>query len=150
MPPFCLSARPPAARPPAAGRPLLGPHDALAVVLAATCSPAPETVVLVLDRRHCGSVCLVIEGGVRVDALVTLLTSLARADPRVGALVVATTGCLSAQVGAEQELAWFEAREQLDALGVELLDWFLLTDRQAGSVAELTDSQWRWRSAPPW
>jgi len=144
MVPFCTSVRPPSA-----GQPLRGPQEALAVFLAAS-GRAPETIVLVLDQRHCGSVCLVVEGVVPVDALVTLLTALARADPRVGAVVVASTGCSTAQLSAEHELAWFEAREALDGLGVDLLDWFLLTGRQAGSVAELTDSQWRWRSAPPW
>ena len=118
-------------------------------MLLAACTPTPETLLLVLDARHCGSVCLVVDGVVPLGTLVTLLTSLARADPRVGAVVVATTGCSTLQLNAEQELAWFDAREALDAIGVDLLDWFLLTSCQAGSVAELTDSQWRWQSCPP-
>lgn len=125
-----------------------GPHDALAVLALAASPGTEETLVLVLDHRHRGSVCLVVQGPLSPAALISFLLALTVADRAVGALVVATGGQSSPSPSAEQELAWFDAREQLDEIGVDLLDWFLLSPGQACSLAELTDSRWRWRSTP--
>ena len=127
-------------------QPVHAPHDALAVFLQASLGEQAETIVLVLDHRHRGSVCLVVSSALSPDALVTLLVALGRADRQVGALVVASTARVSTSPSAQDELTWFEARERLDDLGVDLLDWFLIVGGQAGSMAELTDSQCRWRS----
>jgi DNA repair protein RadC len=139
---------------PPADIPLRGPEDALRVVLAvASDPPGPETVVLVLDQAHRGITCLACEGATsagQVAELGALLVVLSEQEPRVGAVVMATARP-GEPVGPspEDEATYFDLRQSLAEVDVDLLDWFLLADGLAVSVAETVDACWRWTAEPP-
>lgn len=144
---------------PPASRPLAGPDDALRVVLAAICQPpAEETVVLLLDANHRGTICLACSGAStahQVSALVPVLTGVAeKAHPGagLGAVVMATVRPGRGITPAPDDDATFMAmRYDLALAQIDLLDWFLLDDDLVASVAELTGSCWLWQAKePPW
>lgn len=132
------------------------PEDAVAVVLMAlNGQDQEETVVLLLDRRHRGRVCLVIDGlGDIVESVESLVVQAAgpRTDDQhgAGAVVLATSRPSRGHLPtAADEMRWFELRERFGELGIDLLDWFILSDGRAGSMAELTDCRSLWLGAGP-
>ena len=137
-------------RPHPAALPLSGPEDALGVLFAAASRPRQaEHLALLLDHAHRGLGCLVIVGGGSIRPVAELLVHLACQEGGLAALVLATVrppGTPSVP-GAAELVTFHDLREQFDELGIDLVDWFLLADRRAASLAELTDSQPRWR--PP-
>lgn len=137
-----------------ARHPLRRPADALAVLAAAIDHPddgptPPQTLALVLDPAHRGLVCAVVEGesdGVAADQLAHLVVGAAQAGAPVGALVLASLrpghGC---PVTPDDHLRFLDARAGCEAVGLELLDWFVLDDSTAWSLAELTDAVPLWQ-----
>jgi DNA repair protein RadC len=126
----------------------------LRVVLAVAADPPrAETVVLLLDRASSGRTCVVCEGATTAEHVVELagvLRSVADQEPAVAAVVLATgrpDGGI--QPTAEDHAAFFELRATLGAAGVAVLDWFLLGDGAAASVAELVGGCWLWTDDEP-
>lgn len=137
----------PPLRPRPAACPLRGPEDALAVVLTAASEPQrPETVCLVLDHAHRGLGCIVLVGEGPVQVAAEMLEHLASQEPTVAALVMASVrpGRFPAPTRGDL-LTFHDLRERFDEVAVDLLDWFVIAGRRAASLAELTDSQPRWR-----
>ncbi len=141
--------RPAPLRPHPAAEPLAGPEDALSVILAAASRPArAETICLVLDHAHRGLGCIVVVGDGPIGPVAEMLDHLTATEPSVAALVLA-----SVRTGTDAEsgpgrgdlLAFHDLRAQFDAIGVDLVDWFVVVGPRASSLAELTDSQPRWR-----
>jgi hypothetical protein len=120
----------------------------LSVVFAALSEPARhETVVLALDHAHRGLGCIVVTGRGPTSVLADLLVELALQEASVCAFVVASVRPGSGYLPCgHDEAAFHDVRAQLDALGVDLVDWFVISGRHATSLAETTDSQTRWRS----
>ncbi|MET0911225.1 MAG: hypothetical protein ABWZ99_17305, partial [Ilumatobacteraceae bacterium] len=126
-------------RPPRAG---LDPVDAapaaLAVVRLAMQRPlAAETIALVLDEDHCGRSVVVVDGTVEPDSVLDVVERLAEsiaASGHAGALVVASVrpGCGPLADDADR---WLEASELAEAVGVELLEWFVI----GGSITSPRD-----------
>jgi hypothetical protein len=139
---------------PLAGTPLSTPDDALSVVLAAVAQPPEaETVVLLLDERHCGATCLVCRGAAaaeQVAMLVPLLVSVAATVPSLAAVVLATVrpGAGITVSGADAT-AFAAMRDDLAAGDVDLHDWFLLDGDLIATVAELTGACWLWAGGEP-
>jgi hypothetical protein len=139
---------------PRSNAPLAGPDDALRVVFAALEEPRQcETVVLLLDDDHRGSVVLLCsEAGEpsEVRLLTTLLIEVARTSPALGAAVLATSRPGGGIVpSGDDEHAFAAMRHDLAEASVELLDWFLVDDNGAGSVAELSGACWLWHEPEP-
>lgn len=110
-----------------------GAADALSVIHLSMSTPArPETVVMLLDPEHRGRSIVLVDGTVDDDAVVqvveTIAAAIAGADGAGGALVVATV-----RVGRGPDPGdadrWLDASETAEAVGVELLEWFVI---QAG------------------
>jgi len=132
--------------------PLRRAEDAIDVLLLAASQPyRPEAIALVLDHAHRGLACVVVDGATdaTLSEVATALLLSAEARSGVGAFVLATTappGGWPAD-GHElerHEMQWFDLREQFETPGYDLLDWFVLVDGLAVSMAELTDSHARW------
>ena len=140
--------------PPAANIQLARPDDALRVAFAALAEPRrPETVVLLLDDEHRGSVVLIcsdISEPSDVRQLASLLLEVRRSNPTLGAVVVATSrpdrGIMPT---AEDERLFAAMRNDFAEVSVELLDWFLVDAALVGSVAELSGACWLWHAPEP-
>lgn len=138
---------PPPLRPHPAAEPLAGPEDALSVLFsAASHPPRPEVLCLLLDHAHRGLGCIVVVGAGPVTPVAEMLEHLVCGEPSIAAFVLGSvrTG-EHAGAGRGDLLAFHDLRERFDVLGVDLVDWFVLHERHAASLAELTDSQVRWR-----
>lgn len=136
-------------RPHPAAMPLHGPEDALSVILTAASRPArPESIVLVLDHAHRGLGCIVVVGDGPIGPVAEMLDHFTASEPQVAALVLASvrTGPESeAGAGRGDLLAFHDLRARFDAVGVDIVDWFVVVGQHAASLAELTDSTPRWR-----
>jgi hypothetical protein len=132
------------------------PDDALRVVLAAVAEPpTAETVVLLLDAHFQGGICLVCRGASTADqvaSLVPLLTLVAKQQPTLAAVVLATVRPgRGIALAAPDDATFATMRHDLAGANVDLLDWFLLDGDLIASVAELTGACWRWAGEePPW
>lgn len=142
-----MSAVQPPLRPHSAAVPLTGPEDALSVVFAAVSEPERhETVLLLLDHAHRGLGCIVVTGRGPLSALTDVVEELALQEPALCGFVLATVRPGAGYLpDARDERAFHDVRTRLDVLGVDLVDWFMIGQRHAASLAELTDSQLRWR-----
>ena len=129
--------------------PVRRPDDALAVILTATASPArPETICVLLDHAHRGLGVIVVEGAMSDDGIFEIAEVVLRAADghgAIGAVVLATArpGRTHQPTDADHD-RWFALRGRFEAVGVELLDWFVIGRGFAASLAELTDSKWLW------
>ena len=141
-------------RPRRAGQALRGPREALDVIMFAAASPPrPETICLLLDPAHRGLTVVIVEGA-RADhdllGLAELLLAASVDSGAVGAVVLATVRPdRSHRPSGDDELRWFDLRARFDEMGVELLDWFVLSGGLASSLCELTDSRRRWLEDRP-
>ena len=132
--------------------PIDGPATALAVVRLAVHVPhVHETVVLLLDHDRCGLGITVVGGTCRPDDVLEvtecLLTAAAGTD-RVGAIVVASVrpddsasaachpdGCKRGSDDVDDWIPahwdpdrWVEMNELADTAGIELVEWFVISD----------------------
>ena len=135
---------------PRPGQVISGPRAALEVVMLAVSQPRrPETVVLCLDHAHRGSTIIVVDHphAEPVEEIGDFMCQLAVSASRFGALVLATVrpGPGVAVVPAD-ELAWFELRANAEDSGLELLDWFVVSDDHVVSMATFTDARPLWQS----
>jgi DNA repair protein RadC len=135
---------------PRPGQIIAGPQAALEVVMLAVSQPRrPETVVLCLDHAHRGSIIIVVDHprSEPVDEIADFMFQMAESATGFGALVLATVrpGPGLAVVPAD-ELAWFELRANAEDIGLELLDWFLVSDDHVVSMATFTDARSLWHS----
>lgn len=137
---------------PAAGLSLRGPEDALGVLLAGATPDRPTATYLLLDTTHCGITCLEVSGRGDADAVFDVTELLLRAaadEPRLAALVVATFRPDRSHVPDPGDTWCFgELRELLADAGIDLLDWFVVADGYATSLAELSGATWLWRTPP--
>lgn len=139
---------PPPLRPHPAAEPLTGPADALSVVFAAASDPPrAEAICLLLDHAHRGLGCIVVVGAGPLEPVVEMLEHLACTEPTIEGVVLASVRTGDAdRAGRGDLLAFHDLRERFDVLGIDLVDWFVVHERHAASLAELTDSQVRWRA----
>lgn len=110
--------------------------SALAVVqLAISVPPRPETIVVVLGPDHRGRTIVVVDGTDDDDAVVEVVEHVAAvlgdASGPGGALVVASVrpGRGPAPGDADR---WLEASAVAEAVGVELLEWFVVDPGPTG------------------
>jgi hypothetical protein len=140
---------------PPPGTPLTGPEEALRIILAAVSDPPrAETVAVLLDAAHRGlSPCVLCDGASSADQVIDLaglIAALAEQEPALSAVVLATVRPRHGiELRRDDEEAFYRLRHDLADVGVDLLDWFLLDDGLAASVAELTDGCWRWMEERP-
>ena len=142
MPPVrrCTPSRPVRA----AGLSLRGPEDALGVLLAGATPDRPTATYLLLDATHCGITCLEVSGLVGGGAQQQLGD-----EPRLAALVIATFRPDRSHLPDPGDTWCFgELRELLADAGVDLLDWFVVADGYATSLAEFNGAPWLWRTPP--
>lgn len=124
------------------------PKAAIAVVLSIASYPTkPETICLLLNRHHGGVGALKLEECPRdlPDMAIAIPEVIGRFDD-VSAVVLATVcPSLGFLPTAPEEIAFLEGRERLGLLGVDLLDWYLLDEGYAASLADATAAESLWR-----
>lgn len=131
--------------------PICCPISALDTIMRLATVPArPElTCLLVSDQHRClGS--LVVTNTPRdlpgiIDRLTPVLLRLPEATAVVLALAVPDSGVAPT---TDEHVSFLDAREHLAVIGVDLIDWFLLADGLATSLAEATDAASKWPIAP--
>jgi DNA repair protein RadC len=133
---------------------LASPDDALGVVFVALDEPhRRQTVVLLLDDDHRGSVVLLCSDAsepFEVRRLATVIIEVAKTSPTLGAVVLATSRPgRGIEPSDDDEHAFAAMRHDLAEASVELLDWFLVDEARAGSVAELSGACWLWQDPEP-
>jgi hypothetical protein len=110
----------------------------------------PQTVALTFNEFGAPHTCLVIERTPRdVGELTTELARVLARMPSASTVIVGTTclgetGCHPLVALADEHVAFLEAREIFELQGIDLVDWFLVGDYQALSLATVTDAQRRW------
>ncbi|MET0144849.1 MAG: hypothetical protein ABW328_08710 [Ilumatobacteraceae bacterium] len=132
--------------------PVTSATAALAVVqLAMWMPPRFETIALLLDEDHRGRTVVVVAGTEEPDALIDVVERLA--DSMVGsghdgALVVASIRPGGGLEPGDDD-RWIEASDLADDAGVELLEWFVVTERPDRTTAwcprDLLGEPPRWR-----
>ncbi len=140
----CRSAR--AIRP--ANLPLRGPEDALGVLLATGSPELPAIVCLLLDEERLGLACLDFAGAAHADAVLDVaevLLAAAEQQPGLAAVVIASFRPGESHLPEPgEECCFFELRDLFDDAGIDLVDWFLVADDYATSMAELTEARSGW------
>jgi hypothetical protein len=125
-----------------------GPAPALALITAAITLPlAPEVVGIPLDADRVGRVVTVVDGSHDPDAVVLLAGLMAEAAMRpstgITSLVLATVrphgGIMATDIDR-----WFEASALVEARGLTLLEWFVITDEGVWLPRELVGESARW------
>lgn len=144
--------------------PLTDPLAALRLVLTvASTPPRDETVCLLLDDRCRPAACVVVVGRADVVAVADTMLLLAEPPPPAGhrspggdVAITALTGTVRGLVlasvrpgrshrpTADDELDWRVLQARFYGSAVDLLDWFLVDDDRAASLAELTGSPSAW------
>ena len=119
-------------RPPRAGiDPVDSADAALAVIrLAVTRPMRSEVVVLVLDGDRRGRTIVIVDGTVEPDAVVEIVERLADSlvdAEGAAALVVASVRPGGGPLDGDAD-RWLEASEAAEQAGVELLEWFVISD----------------------
>jgi DNA repair protein RadC len=135
---------------PRPGQTIASARAALQVVMLAVSQPRrPETVVLCLDHAHRGSTIIVVDhpDTEPVDEIADFMFEVADSAAGFGALVLATVRPgPGLAVVPDDELAWFELRANATTIGLDLLDWFVVSDDHVVSMAIFTDSLPLWHS----
>jgi hypothetical protein len=127
---------------------------ALAVIKLAMHLPLTvETIALVLDADHRGRTVVVVDGTDAPESVIEVaerLTDAIAGSGHDGALVLATVRPGGAPAAGDADL-WLEASELADAVGVELLEWFVIADDTGPPTAwcprDLLAEPPRWRSS---
>jgi hypothetical protein len=123
---FCAAHR----LPRAAIDPIDSAATALAVVELAMRRPlTAETIALVLDEDRRGRTVVVVDGTAEPDALLDVVDRVAgsiAATGRTGAIVVASVRPGGGPLDDDDE-RWLEASDLADDVGVELVEWFVIT-----------------------
>jgi hypothetical protein len=141
---------PPRPEPPPVGEPLVHPLRALQLV-AALLHPCgrPETAVIWLAADRTGLGCVVVEDIEDPEEVVHLVRALAAACTEGGpaaAVVLAThRPGWGPEADTFDECAFDEAEAVLAKAGVELVDWFLVDEGEAVSMAEHLGLGPRWK-----
>ena len=138
---------------PVGDHPLRGPDDALRVLLAGG-GPLPPCITgLLLDAGHRGLACLEVQGRADTDAAVDVVETIlaaAELEPEVAGVVLACFRAGPALTPAPGEETCFLAlRDLCDDAGLELLDWFVVVDGRATSLADLASAPSRWQPDGP-
>ena len=123
---FCASHRVPRAN--------LDPVDSAGAALAIVDMvmhhpPVEETIALVLDGDRRGRTVVIVDGTTEPDAVLDVVERVAgsiAATGRTGCLVLATIRPRGGPLDGDDE-RWLEASELADDVGVELLEWFVLS-----------------------
>jgi hypothetical protein len=119
-------------RPPRAGiDPIDSAADALAVIRLAITRPLrSEVIVLVLDGDRRGRTIVIVDDTDDPDAVVEVVERLAESlagAVGAGALVVATVRPAGGPLDGD-DARWLQATELAERVGVELLEWFVISD----------------------
>jgi hypothetical protein len=122
------------------------------VLLAGATPDRPTATYLLLDAAHRGITCLEVTGRADADAVfdvAELLLRTAADEPRLAALVIATFRPDESHIPDPGDTWCFgELRELLTDAGIDLLDWFVVADGSATSLAELSGATWLWQTPP--
>ena len=128
--------------------PVLCGTEALRLLFLSASQPLePETLVFLLDGEGNGSVITVVSGTVDPDSVLAVAECIARAAenlPNASAMVLATvrpTGCvLPGDIDR-----WLEASAITEALGVALIEWYIIGASGAQSPRDLLGEPERWQ-----
>jgi hypothetical protein len=118
--------------------PIDSPDAALAVIDLAVRRPLThETIALVLDADRRGRTVVVVDGTEEPDAVLDVVETVGASiasTGRSGCLVLATVRPGGGPLSDDDD-RWLEASELADDLGVELLEWFVITSDQPSVAA---------------
>lgn len=118
------------------------PQDALAVMLAAR-KPEESLVALVICDDAGGALNFIDVRGDAVLELVGIICEAAPTKPHERKLILGEfRDSIEADVTEMQR--WFTASDLASTYGVRLVDWFLIGEDEARSMAETTFSEDRW------
>jgi hypothetical protein len=146
---FCAAHRVPRAN----VDPINGAGAALALVdLAMHHPPTDETIALVLDGDRRGRTIVIVDGTTDPDAVLEVVERVAgsiASTGRPGCVVLATVRPGGGPLDGDDE-RWLEASDLADDVGVELLEWFVVS----GDTPSVTARAWCPRDllgeAPRW
>jgi hypothetical protein len=88
-----------------------------------------------------------------LDGFVDSIVPLLRQTPEVHSLVAGSVVAFGPTPAADLQLAFLDGRDRLDALGIELVDWFVIDPVAKGdlvravSLAEASDARRCWRAS---
>ncbi len=123
---FCAAHRVPRAN----VDPIDGAAAALAIVdLAMHHPPTDETIAVVLDADRRGRTIVIVDGTTNPDSVLDVVERVAgsiAATGRPGCVVLATIRPGGGPLDGDDE-RWLEASELADDVGVELLEWFVVS-----------------------
>jgi hypothetical protein len=146
---FCAAHRVPRAN----VDPIDGPAAALALVdLAMHHPPVDETVALVLDGDRRGRTIVVVDGTTAPDSVLDVVERVAgsiAATGRPGCVVLATIRPRGGPLDGDDE-RWLEASELADDVGVELLEWFVVSGDRPSAAARAWCPRDLLGEAPRW
>jgi hypothetical protein len=111
--------------------PIDSPATAVAVIKLAMHLPlAAETIALVLDADHRGRTVVIVDGTEDPDSVLEVTERLADAiatTGHAGALVLASVRPGGRPLADDGD-RWLEASDLAEAVGVELIEWFVVAD----------------------
>lgn len=122
---------------------------ALEVIASVAADPCRhETVALLMDASRHGGTCLVVDGTEAADAISEVaefvLTSAREQPSRVDSVVLASVRPGRLAPGGGDHWRWFDLRDRFDEAGIDLLDWLVVGELVAVSMAQVTDSRSLW------
>lgn len=122
-------------------------EDALAMFELQRCHPIrAETLAMFLDSSGCGSVLVTVTDTVAPAQLLEVAEVMARlggARPEISGLVLATVRPRYGLQTGDDEL-WTRAVEIVEANGLDLIDWFVISRHGTSSPRELLGQPSRW------
>ncbi len=129
--------------------PVTSVADALEVIASVAANPLRhETVALLMDASRSGGTCLVVDGTNGPEAISEVaefvLTNALQQPGGVESVVLASVRPGRLAPGDGDHWRWFDLRDRFDEAGIDLLDWLVVGDLLAVSMAQLTDSRSLW------
>jgi hypothetical protein len=118
------------------------------VTVAVSVPRRAETLAVLLDHAHIGHTIVAFDGAWQDDHVRSVndfVVAMAEHHHGLGAFVMATVRPGHRPVPTTlDERTWFDLRCDADDVGLDLLDWFLVTDHHITSMVEVTDSHRLW------
>ena len=112
-----------------------------------------QSVVFVFGPHGEPLVCAHIEGTDDLDGFISSLMILLHPIAGAQAVVVGSVAAFATAFEPSTQLEFLDGRDRLDAIGIELIDWFLVDPTvvhesvRAVSLAEITDARPCWPGA---
>jgi hypothetical protein len=127
--------------------PINSPWDALAVIALAIAEPPADKIIAVtLDDERRGRTIVIVHGPPDADGIFAVIDICAAAvaeTPNFGGVILASCRRPGHGIEPDDPERWMEASEQCESAGLELVEWFVISDRVV-CPRDLTGEPPRW------